>query len=44
MLYLGHVIGDGRMSVPEARISAMRNYRRPAGFDTGFLTRGGGET
>ncbi len=29
MLYLGHVIGDGRMSVPEARISAMRNYRRP---------------
>ncbi len=27
MLYLGHVIGDGRMSVPEARISAMRNYR-----------------
>ncbi len=29
MLYLGHVIGDGRMSVPEARVSAMRNYRQP---------------
>ena len=28
-LYLGHVVGNGKMAVPEARITAMRDYVLP---------------
>ena len=27
--YFGHVIGSGTMSVPEARVSALKNFVRP---------------
>ena len=29
ILYLGHVVGNGKMAVPEARITAMRDYVLP---------------
>ena len=27
--YLGHVVGNGRVSVPEAKVEALKNYVRP---------------
>ena len=27
--YLGHVVGDGNIAVPEARVTAIRNFERP---------------
>ena len=27
--YLGHVVGEGKVSVPEARVAAIRNFKRP---------------
>ncbi len=27
--YLGHVVGNGVVSVPEAKVAALRNYKRP---------------
>ncbi len=29
MLFLGHVVGDGRLCVPEARVIALRQHPRP---------------
>ena len=27
--YLGHVLGDGKIAIPEARVTAIRNFKRP---------------
>ena len=27
--YLGHVVGEGKVSVPEARVAAIRNFKKP---------------
>ncbi len=27
--YLGHLVGDGKLSVPSHRVAAMANYPRP---------------
>ena len=29
LLYLGHAVGLGKISVPEARVTALRNFRKP---------------
>ena len=29
LTYLGHVVGAGKVSIPEARVDAIRNFRRP---------------
>ncbi len=29
VVYLGHVIGDGHMSIPDARVAAIRDHPRP---------------
>ena len=29
LLYLGHAVGLGKISVPEARVAALRNFRKP---------------
>ena len=29
LVYLGHEIGHGRVSVPEAKVESIRNFRRP---------------
>ena len=28
--YLDHVVGDGNIAVPEARVTAIRNFEKPA--------------
>ena len=29
LLYLGHAVGHGEISIPEARVAALRNFQRP---------------
>ena len=29
LLYLGHAVGHGKISIPEARVAALRNFQRP---------------